>query len=58
MLQETSSRGLEQVFVYEDLHVVKFDAEYHELSLEMAKESALMHHCLGEFDDDTLLDCT
>ena len=50
--KETSCDGLEHVFSFEDLHVVKFDHRHHELSLEMARESALMQHCLGEFEND------
>ncbi len=48
---ETSGEALEKVFCFEDFHVVKFLAEKRELSLEMAGESALMQHCLGEFDN-------
>jgi len=33
------------------LHVVKFLPHHKELALEMARESALMQHCLGEFDN-------
>ena len=52
--KDTSSEGLVSVCHYEELYFVKFDATHKELSLEMAKESALMQHCLGEFDDDVL----
>jgi len=52
--KETSGEGLEHVFSFENLEIVKFKAEHTELSLEMARESALMQHCLGEFDDDEL----
>ncbi len=48
---ETSGKALENVFTFENLHVVKFLPHHKELSLEMARESALMQHCLGEFDD-------
>jgi len=48
---ETSQEGLEEVFRYENLHVVKFLKEHEELPLEMARESALMQHCLGRFTD-------
>ena len=50
--KETSFDGLESVFSFEDLHIVRFNNGHHELSLEMARESALMQHCLGEFDND------
>ena len=50
--KETSRDGLRIVFSFEDLHIVKFDHMHHELSLEMARESALMQHCLGEFEND------
>lgn len=52
--KETSSEGLLEVFRYEAFRFVKFDATHQELSLEMARESALMQHCLGEFDNDVL----
>jgi len=52
LYKETSCEGLKEVFSFEDLHFVKFDFEHKELSLEMARESALMQHCLGKFDDD------
>lgn len=48
---ETSQEALEHIFSFENLHVVKFLAHHKELSLEMARESALMQHCLGEFDN-------
>lgn len=48
---ETSQEALEHVFSFEKMHVVKFLPHHEELSLEMARESALMQHCLGEFDD-------
>ncbi|CAA6813700.1 MAG: Unknown protein [uncultured Sulfurovum sp.] len=48
---ETSNEALEKVFSFENMHVVKFLPEHKELSLEMARESALMQHCLGEFDN-------
>jgi len=48
---ETSGEALERVFEFENLHVVKFLPHHKELSLEMARESALMQHCLGEFDN-------
>jgi hypothetical protein len=50
--KKTSGDGLERVYSFEDLHFVKFSHTHHELSLEMARESALMQHCLGEFDND------
>jgi len=52
--KETSTEGLERVFDFENMHIVKLRSEHKELSLEMARESALMQHCLGEFDDDVL----
>lgn len=52
--KETSTKGLEVVFKFENLTVVKFKPDHQELSLEMARESALMQHCLGEFDNDRL----
>ncbi|MDQ7085882.1 MAG: hypothetical protein Q9M36_13665 [Sulfurovum sp.] len=48
---ETSAKALEKVFTFDNLHIVKFLAHHEELSLEMARESALMQHCLGEFDN-------
>jgi hypothetical protein len=48
---ETSGEALEKIFSFENLHVVKFLPHHPELSLEMARESALMQHCLGEFDN-------
>ena len=48
---ETSGEAIERVFTFENLHVVKFLAHHKELSLEMARESALMQHCLGEFEN-------
>ncbi len=39
---------------FENLHIVRFRPQHKELSLEMARESVLMQHCLGEFDDDLL----
>ncbi len=48
---ETSGDALERVFDFENMHVVKFLPHHKELSLEMARESALMQHCLGEFDN-------
>ena len=64
---ETSGEALERVFGFDlaqlptfeptqlpnvgNLHVVKFLPHHKELSLEMARESALMQHCLGEFDN-------
>ena len=48
---ETSNEAIERVFTFENLHVVKFLAHHKELSLEMARESALMQHCLGEFEN-------
>ncbi|CAA6826266.1 MAG: Unknown protein, partial [uncultured Sulfurovum sp.] len=48
---ETSKEALEHVFTFENLHVVKFLPHHKELSLEMARESVLMQHCLGEFDN-------
>jgi len=54
LYQETTTQGLERVFEFENLHVVHFKSQHKELSLEMARESALMQHCLGEFDDDLL----
>ena len=50
--KETSTKGLEVVFRFENLSVVKLKPDHQELSLEMARESALMQHCLGEFDND------
>ncbi len=48
---ETSKEALEIVFRFKNLHVVKLLPHHKELSLEMARESALMQHCLGEFED-------
>lgn len=48
---ETSGEGLEEVFRYENLHIVKFLKDHQELALEMARESALMQHCLGKFNN-------
>lgn len=48
---ETSGEAIEHVFTFENMHVVKFIPHHPELSLEMARESALMQHCLGEFDN-------
>ncbi len=48
---ETSKEALEHVFTFKNLHVVKFLPHHKELSLEMARESALMQHCLGEFEN-------
>lgn len=48
---ETSGEAIERVFTFENLHVVKFLAHHKELSLEMARESALMQHCLGDFEN-------
>ena len=48
---DTSEDGLEVVFRHEKLHVVKFLEGHKELPLEMARESLLMQHCLGEFDN-------
>ena len=50
--RETSGDGVESVFVFENLHIVKLKHKHKELPLEMAKESALMQHCLGEFDNN------
>lgn len=52
--KETSQEALKKLFTFEKFNVVKFDYQHKELSLEMARESALMQHCLGEFDDDIL----
>lgn len=46
---ETSGEGTEEVFRFENLHVVKLLHDHPELPLEMARESALMQHCLGRF---------
>jgi hypothetical protein len=46
---ETSGEGIEEVFRFENLHIVKLLHQHPELSLEMARESALMQHCLGRF---------
>lgn len=48
---ETSGEGIEKVFDFENLHVVKLLPHHPELALEMARESALMQHCLGRFTD-------
>jgi len=50
--KETSKEALQSVFKYDDLELVKFLHDHKELPLEMARESALMQHCLGEFDND------
>ena len=50
-LIETSGEALEKVFSFENFQVVKFLVNHKELSLEMARESMLMQHCLGEFDN-------
>jgi hypothetical protein len=47
---ETSGEALEEVFTFGEFSFVKFRHDHKELSLEMARESALMQHCLGEFD--------
>jgi len=51
---ETTADGLKRVFEFNDLYLVYFKPDHQDLSLEMARESALMQHCLGEFDDDRL----
>lgn len=48
---ETSQEALKKVFSFENMHFVKFLPHHKELALEMARESALMQHCLGEFDN-------
>jgi hypothetical protein len=50
--KETTKEGLENIFTFENMTVVKFKDAHKELSLEMARESALMQHCLGEFEND------
>lgn len=47
---ETSGEALAHIFTFGHLHVVKFLPHHQELALEMARESALMQHCLGQFD--------
>jgi hypothetical protein len=48
---ETSEEALKEVFSFGEFTFVKFINDHKELSLEMARESALMQHCLGEFDN-------
>jgi len=48
---ETSTKALERLFSFDSFTFVRFRFDHKELSLEMARESALMQHCLGEFDD-------
>ena len=52
--KETSLEALQSVYTFEAFHFVKFDPTHKELPLEMARESALMQHCLGEFENDEL----
>lgn len=54
VFKETSGEGLTVICEHDGLTIVQLIDNHDELSLEMAKESALMQHCLGEFENDEL----
>ncbi|VAW82400.1 hypothetical protein MNBD_GAMMA12-2560 [hydrothermal vent metagenome] len=51
---ETSGDNLIVRFSHKNYSIVEMKANHNELAMEMARESSLMQHCLGEFDDITL----
>jgi len=50
-LIETSGDGLTLCCSVEEYAIFELNPDHQELHLEMARESAYMQHCLGEFDD-------